>query len=125
MQGFGAKAVGAPYAVVPPNTALTYDIELLRLSNIGPDALTRVPFPFPPALPCCCSACDNIGSSMVISRQQMTNVPMGFKEDANHNTARPLQGIRFCGGGGAAQQSSGCQDIEPAEYLFSKAAIRS
>ena len=45
MQGFGTRAVGAPYAVVPPNSELTYDLELLRLSNIGPDALTRVRAP--------------------------------------------------------------------------------
>lgn len=34
--------MGAPFAVVPPNSTITYDVELLRLSNVGPDALTQV-----------------------------------------------------------------------------------
>ena len=42
LQGFGSVAVGAPFAVVPPSSTLVYDVELLRLSTIGPDALTRV-----------------------------------------------------------------------------------
>jgi len=56
-QGFGSRAVGAPYAVVPPNSELTYDLELLRLSNIGPDALTRVCPTFALAQPCNGSSC--------------------------------------------------------------------
>ena len=38
---------------------------------------------------------------------------------------RGLQGIKFCGGGGAAQQSSGCLNIEPAEFLYRKPSARS
>jgi len=38
--GFGDVAVGAPYAVVPPGSTLSYEIELLRISSRGPDALT-------------------------------------------------------------------------------------
>jgi FKBP-type peptidyl-prolyl cis-trans isomerase 2 len=38
-QGFGAQAVLAPYAVVPPGSTLHYEVELLRLSRQGPDAL--------------------------------------------------------------------------------------
>ena len=53
LQGFGSAAVGAPYAFVPPNSTLTYDLELLRLSNIGPDALTRVRSSS--ETPACCS----------------------------------------------------------------------
>lgn len=37
--GFGQAAVVAPYAVVPPGSTLLYDIQLLRLSRTGPDAL--------------------------------------------------------------------------------------
>ena len=40
-KGFGGQLVGAPYAVVPPNSVLRYEIELLRLSTKGPDELTR------------------------------------------------------------------------------------
>eukprot|EP00798_Chlamydomonas_sp_ICE-L_P008972 gene8972-16106_t len=38
--GFGDGSVGAPYAVVPPNATLKYEIQLIRLSNRGPDELT-------------------------------------------------------------------------------------
>ena len=38
--GFGStKAVLAPYEVVPPGSTLRYEIELVRLSRRGPDAL--------------------------------------------------------------------------------------
>jgi FKBP-type peptidyl-prolyl cis-trans isomerase len=38
--GFGnATAVLAPYAVVAPGSTLEYEIELIRLSRRGPDAL--------------------------------------------------------------------------------------
>jgi FKBP-type peptidyl-prolyl cis-trans isomerase FkpA len=38
--GFGSGApVLAPYALVPPGSALVYEVELLRLSRRGPDAL--------------------------------------------------------------------------------------
>jgi hypothetical protein len=40
-KGFGGQVVGAPYAVVPVNSTLLYEVELLRLSNRGPDELTR------------------------------------------------------------------------------------
>ena len=31
--------VAAPYAVVPPGSTLRYELQLLRLSSTGPDAL--------------------------------------------------------------------------------------
>ena len=38
--GFGnTTSVLAPYAVVPPGSVLEYEIELIRLSRRGPDAL--------------------------------------------------------------------------------------
>jgi hypothetical protein len=38
--GFGTTtSVLAPYAVVPPGSTLEYEIELIRLSRKGPDAL--------------------------------------------------------------------------------------
>lgn len=40
-KGFGDQVVGAPYALVPPNSTLRYEVELLRLSTRGPDELTR------------------------------------------------------------------------------------
>jgi hypothetical protein len=39
---FGAQAAAAPYAIVPPNSAVRYEVELLRLSRRGPDALFKV-----------------------------------------------------------------------------------
>jgi hypothetical protein len=44
--GFGAAPAMAPMAVVPGGAALTYAIELLRVSTRGPDELTKVD--------CCC-----------------------------------------------------------------------
>ncbi|KIY97894.1 peptidyl-prolyl cis-trans isomerase, FKBP-type [Monoraphidium neglectum] len=38
---FGAQAAAAPYAIVPPNSAVRYEVELLRLSRRGPDALFK------------------------------------------------------------------------------------
>ena len=35
------RTVGAPYAIVPPDSTLRYEVELLRLSSRGPDALTE------------------------------------------------------------------------------------
>ncbi len=37
--GFGQTAVAAPYGIVPPGSTLRYQIEVLRLSTTGPDAL--------------------------------------------------------------------------------------
>ena len=37
--GFGSTTVLAPYAVVPPWSTIEYEIELVRLSRRGPDAL--------------------------------------------------------------------------------------
>mmetsp|Transcript_32594 Transcript_32594/g.45227 ORF Transcript_32594/g.45227 Transcript_32594/m.45227 type:complete len:249 (-) Transcript_32594:181-927(-) len=39
--GFGTTDVFAPYARVPANSELTYKIEVLRVSNSGPDDLMR------------------------------------------------------------------------------------
>ncbi|KAG2428157.1 hypothetical protein HXX76_011837 [Chlamydomonas incerta] len=39
--GFGGTAVGAPYAIVPAGSTLVYEVELLRLSAVGPDQLTK------------------------------------------------------------------------------------
>ncbi|KAG2488738.1 hypothetical protein HYH03_012737 [Edaphochlamys debaryana] len=39
--GFGPQPVLAPYAVVPGGSAVEYEVELLRLSARGPDALTQ------------------------------------------------------------------------------------
>jgi hypothetical protein len=41
-QGFGAGAVGAPYAIIPGGSVVRYEVELLRLSRMGPDALMKV-----------------------------------------------------------------------------------
>ena len=38
---FKRRSVGAPYAIVPPNAALQYEVELIRLSARGPDELTQ------------------------------------------------------------------------------------
>lgn len=40
--GFGNSTVLAPYALVPAGATLRYDIELIRLSDRGPDELTSV-----------------------------------------------------------------------------------
>jgi hypothetical protein len=40
--GFGAQAVLAPYALVPAGSTVQYDIELLRVSSVGPDLLVKV-----------------------------------------------------------------------------------
>lgn len=40
--GFGSTPVLAPYAAVPANSALRYDIELVRVSARGPDAMMKV-----------------------------------------------------------------------------------
>jgi len=39
--GFGSQSVAGPYAVVPGGSALVYEVEVLRLSRDGPDALMR------------------------------------------------------------------------------------
>ncbi|GLI65258.1 hypothetical protein VaNZ11_008747 [Volvox africanus] len=39
--GFGSQTVLAPYGVVPANSTLLYEVELLRLSAVGPDQLTK------------------------------------------------------------------------------------
>jgi hypothetical protein len=40
--GFGSTAVLAPYAGVPANSVLLYDVELVRVSALGPDAMMKV-----------------------------------------------------------------------------------
>lgn len=40
--GFGDREVLAPYAVVPGGSTVTYDIQLLRVSSVGPDLLVKV-----------------------------------------------------------------------------------
>lgn len=40
--GFGDKTVLAPYAIVPGNATVQYEIELLRVSSVGPDLLVKV-----------------------------------------------------------------------------------
>lgn len=40
--GFGGSPVLAPYAMVPGGSELTYDIELVRVSSVGPDLLVKV-----------------------------------------------------------------------------------
>jgi FKBP-type peptidyl-prolyl cis-trans isomerase len=40
--GFGAVDVLAPYAGVPANSVLRYDVELVRVSALGPDAMMKV-----------------------------------------------------------------------------------
>lgn len=40
--GFGSAAVLAPYAGVPANSMLRYDVELVRVSAKGPDAMMKV-----------------------------------------------------------------------------------
>lgn len=40
--GFGASPAAAPYAVIPGGASVRYEIELLRLSRRGPDALMAV-----------------------------------------------------------------------------------
>ena len=37
--GFGSAAARSPYATIPANSALKYEVTLLRLSDTGPDAL--------------------------------------------------------------------------------------
>lgn len=39
--GFGATPVAAPMAIVPAGSKLVYDIELLRVSSLGPDELFK------------------------------------------------------------------------------------
>jgi hypothetical protein len=39
---FGASPAAAPYGIVPGGAAVRYEIELLRLSRRGPDALFKV-----------------------------------------------------------------------------------
>ena len=39
--GFGSSAVRSPYATVPADSTLTYEVTLLRLSSTGPDALFK------------------------------------------------------------------------------------
>lgn len=40
--GFGSTPALAPYAAVPANSIVRYEIQLLRLSRKGPDALVKV-----------------------------------------------------------------------------------
>lgn len=35
------RVIGAPYAIIPSDSTLRYEVELLRLSSKGPDALTE------------------------------------------------------------------------------------
>ncbi|GIL56667.1 hypothetical protein Vafri_11997 [Volvox africanus] len=44
--GFGSQTVLAPYGVVPANSTLLYEVELLRLSAVGPDQLTKVRYSY-------------------------------------------------------------------------------
>jgi len=39
--GFGSTFVQAPYNFVPENSDLTYEVEILRVSNSGPDELMK------------------------------------------------------------------------------------
>jgi hypothetical protein len=39
---FGDKTVLAPFAIVPGGSTVQYDIELLRVSSVGPDLLVKV-----------------------------------------------------------------------------------
>jgi hypothetical protein len=39
--GFGSSPVRSPYATVPANATLTYEVTVLRLSDAGPDALFK------------------------------------------------------------------------------------
>ena len=39
--GFGAGAVRSPYALIPGGSTVTYEVTVLRLSEIGPDALFK------------------------------------------------------------------------------------
>ncbi|GLC36207.1 hypothetical protein PLESTF_001468300 [Pleodorina starrii] len=39
--GFGSQPVLAPYGIVPAGSTLLYEVELLRLSAVGPDQLTK------------------------------------------------------------------------------------
>eukprot|EP00242_Pyramimonas_sp_CCMP2087_P017665 CAMPEP_0198210266 /NCGR_PEP_ID=MMETSP1445-20131203/19997_1 /TAXON_ID=36898 /ORGANISM="Pyramimonas sp., Strain CCMP2087" /LENGTH=172 /DNA_ID=CAMNT_0043884285 /DNA_START=347 /DNA_END=865 /DNA_ORIENTATION=+ len=39
--GFGSSSVSAPYAQVSKNADLTYEVEVLRVSNSGPDDLMK------------------------------------------------------------------------------------
>lgn len=39
--GFGPSPALAPYAIVPPGSTLKYEIELVRLSRTGPDAIMK------------------------------------------------------------------------------------
>jgi len=39
--GFGSSTVMAPYGIVPANAQLTYEVEVLRVSNSGPDELMK------------------------------------------------------------------------------------
>lgn len=40
-QGFGSQTVLGPYAVIPGDSTLRYEVELIRLSRSGPDNLTN------------------------------------------------------------------------------------
>ena len=39
--GFGSSAVRSPYAIIPGGSTVTYEVTVLRLSEIGPDALFK------------------------------------------------------------------------------------
>mmetsp|Transcript_27808 Transcript_27808/g.33749 ORF Transcript_27808/g.33749 Transcript_27808/m.33749 type:complete len:296 (-) Transcript_27808:48-935(-) len=39
--GFGSSALVGPYAAIPADSQLEYEIEVLRVSNLGPDALMK------------------------------------------------------------------------------------
>ncbi|KAL4421381.1 hypothetical protein ABPG75_010672 [Micractinium tetrahymenae] len=65
--GFGAATALGPYGIVPGGSEVRYEVQLLRLSRRGPDAL--------------------------------------------------MAGISQCGAGFANERTSGCADIEPAEFL--------
>lgn len=60
-EAFGSATARGPYGVVPGNSTVRYEIEVLRVSSEGPDKL--------------------------------------------------LEGVQFCGQGGASEQTSGCADI--------------
>jgi len=129
---FGGAPAAAPFAVVPAGSSVRYEVELLRLSRRGPDALMTVRF--------VCGGVEGwgeggeprgvgvggagVGGCTVRLRVLMLRGLACVSDDGPSNPQRTkpqrithLQGLSKCSQGGASAIADNCADIQPAEYI--------